>query len=721
MIAFLAMAGCKKDDIKIMTTPLGDVLTLQATNVHNDDATLQGQIKINFSGVQATGFIFSDAPIAEGTESNYDPVNTDSYDEKGIFRHYIDGLTNMVNGERTGKLYYYKACMRKSNGEMIYGQQIIFTTDVVNTIPPPAPLMSRAPKISGRSVDLGVSSGGMGSIDNPTSLVINLQVAEIGYYIWKESDSLNTVRRMAPLSETEARLLGFSECVMTINELLPKTTYACSPFIIVGAYKDSHYWNVYSQEKTGSVTTFTTLEVFPPTVITADSILSTATTAIFGGKVTDFGNDDLPLCALRYGTSPSNLSEYIFVDNIDEEGNFSLTAKRLTPATKYYYQAYVKNFAGDNPGEIKTLWTDEKSKPIVENLTMDYNYRRENTTGSTAKIKCELFSDGGETLTDYGVMIGTDPANLVKKPYTEAYNEDTGEFCVEVTALSPGTTYYYIVYAENARGGSEGDMLTFCTPVYGGKQLWFNSSSGVASDYSFQKMTPVGPDLYYWELDPVVSGNYTYHLLDRNLGATEIFTLENCSEALTTSTNSLYNATGYYFQWGLSAPSFSPFIVDGEGVALAGIENSFTQMAWVDNANNANQDVIKTSAALADWPDDGTWSNLDKYRPYLGNPCPEGYHLPTAAEMTAILDLCPDKTISGIHSRFQMGTSYARQQGGNHNTTFSGLWCKDSGTTGVNANCFDDSGTSGTFVSGSRRSRVWAMPVRCIRVETHTP
>ena len=96
-----------------------------------------------------------------------------------------------------------------------------------------------------------------------------------------------------------------------------------------------------------------------------------------------------------------------------------------------------------------------KSKPTVVTLDVD------NISASTATGHGNITSDGNDPITEAGVCWNTLPGPSLDDQHAKSSSTSTGKFDVNITGLSPSTTYYIKAYAINGHGTSFGEEKTF--------------------------------------------------------------------------------------------------------------------------------------------------------------------------------------------------------------------------------------------------------------------
>lgn len=170
----------------------------------------------------------------------------------------------------------------------------------------------------------------------------------------------------------------------------------------------------------------------------------------------------------------------------------------------------------------------------------------------------------------------------------------SGSGTITVTGLTNGTAYTFTVTATNSVGTSAAsaasNSVTPAAPLCGGSVTFTYNGSSVTYG--------------------TVSGANSTCWLDRNLGATQVAT----SSTDTASYGDLY-------QWGRGA--------DGHQ-----IRTSSTTATLSSSDNPGHGDFITISSGNHDWrspQNDSLWQGVSG----TNNPCPNGYRLPTDAELNA--------------------------------------------------------------------------------------
>jgi len=371
--------------------------------------------------------------------------------------------------------------------------------------------------------------------------------------------------------------------------------------------------------------------------------------------------------------------------------------------------------------------------PDITVTPLDYAYRVANFTTTSAHITLTVSGatvDPTIETNPYGVDYGTDPANLGSVAPGANFDPGTGTFTVDITGLAQNTTYYLSPFATNSVGQSTplSTPVPFRPAVDGGLQWLFNSSSaGYGGGWSFTKMYQGTTQLVYFELDPIVgTDGATYYLLDRDLGAVKPF--DNTNYNVSPSTNaSNYDAIGYYYQWNLNVPSFSPF----PSSSVTATTRAANQTAWLNAYATSASGAIPEAAFIVNGQNDGTswpntgWSTDSYYNAIQGNPCPPGYVIPSSAQWGYLLSnwTATDKTWLNLFNKMKIGMTASRLTSGAITTTPTYLWlwtstCK----AGQSADALYFDGTNllwdGTGTSGQTNAgKLIGAAVRCARVQ----
>lgn len=187
----------------------------------------------------------------------------------------------------------------------------------------------------------------------------------------------------------------------------------------------------------------------------------THNTAFLSGNVTLNGNS-LNYAILSYGTtSPPNTSAGNI--ELDGTGNWTFQLSGLSPSTTYYVRSAVGqcgiNYQSSNIVSFTTSAPPGANvAPTVNTLSYD------NVTTSGFKVYGNVYSDGGASVTERGVVIrlGATPTTST---YTQKITSGTGvgTFDATFSSLTENSNYNAIAYAINSVGTSYGQEFIITT------------------------------------------------------------------------------------------------------------------------------------------------------------------------------------------------------------------------------------------------------------------
>lgn len=230
----------------------------------------------------------------------------------------------------------------------------------------------------------------------------------------------------------------------TVTGLQPGTIY------YVRAYATNGVGTAYGEQQT-----FTTPSGLPTVQTANDVTLTGSGMAQCGGTVTGDGGFSVTARGVCWSVSPEPTISNLHSTDGNGLGTFVSALTGLQPSTTYYVRAYATNANGTVYGEQRTVTTSRGLPSVTTTVATGI-------TSSSAICGGDVTADGGYTVIQRGVCYSTTPAPTTASPHTTD-GSGTGPFVSHLTALSPGTTYYYRAYATNATGTMYGEERTLQT------------------------------------------------------------------------------------------------------------------------------------------------------------------------------------------------------------------------------------------------------------------
>lgn len=181
------------------------------------------------------------------------------------------------------------------------------------------------------------------------------------------------------------------------------------------------------------------------------------------GGVSDNGGAEITSRGFYYSTTNSNPTTsdgwWPPVSNAGDVFFADMTG--LSPATTYYFTAYVENSEGFDLGGIQSFTTLEPGVgvPVVTTATPTNVGLTEATVGG------EVVSDGGETVTARGVCWVENGTPTIDDDLVTS-GSGVGSFSKTITGIECGKTYNTRAFAINANGTYYGGVQSFSTPDF---------------------------------------------------------------------------------------------------------------------------------------------------------------------------------------------------------------------------------------------------------------
>ncbi len=386
-VDFMAMEG------------LPSVETVDVTNVTTSSA------KVNYKVTIEGGLEVDEHGIC-WSESNTIPTIND---------HYVSGGNGTgtfsvdLTGLNPGTKYYVRAYAKNEQGGEAYGTAKDFTTEAT------------LPTVTTDGIE-GTTAHGTVSADG------GKPVTERGI-CW----GLNHNPTTADLHDSNGTGLG--SYAVPLTDLQPGKTY------YYRAYATNEMGTAYGLEGPPLV-----VEANPPTVNTGEVSNIQQTTAQGSGNVTDGGGAEVTERGVCWSTSPNpTIANSHADDGVGGLGNFTVPMTGLTANTHYYVRAYAKNREGKIGYGSQTDFTTAQS---ISAPTVTTTSPITNITQTTATGGGNVTNDGGSPVTERGICWSTSHNPTISGSHS-SNGTGTGAYQVNMTGLTPGTTYYVRAYAKN--------------------------------------------------------------------------------------------------------------------------------------------------------------------------------------------------------------------------------------------------------------------------------
>jgi len=393
-----------------------------------------------------------------------------------------------------------------------------------------------------------------------------------------------------------------------------------------------------------------------PAVTTSAVTSITTTSAVSGGTVTDDGGASIIAKGVCWNISDKPTIENNKTAESSTTGSFTSTLSQLGPGTTYYIRAFATNSAGTSYGESITFKT-LGDKPVsqtnsVSNITI--NSATLKGTINPNLLRTTVAFEWGTSISYGNTIIATG------SPFSGSTSSDVS---IDLTGLTPGTTYHFRITATNDLGITNSDDMQFTTL---GQLPAVGSVTAVENKYSAIVNGSVNPN--YLSSNVVFEWGLTTDYGNTVSPAQNPIT-GNISQNVSIELSGLSLGTTYHFrikvsnQLGTAVSDDKSFITLAPITDLEGnvydVVRIGTQVWTVQNLNvtrYSNGDPIEnitenstwntlTTAGYCDYnniPSNSTvygklynWYAVNDSR----NLCPTGWHVPIDLEWGVMLNL----------------------------------------------------------------------------------
>lgn len=194
-----------------------------------------------------------------------------------------------------------------------------------------------------------------------------------------------------------------------------------------------------------------------PVVVTTAIISFGTSIATVSAGVTSDGGATVTQRGICWSTSPSpNIGNSRTVNGVGV-GTFTGNLTGLAASTNYYIRAYATNEVGTSYGNELYLTTNATTIPTVTTTAITSIIRTAAYAGG------DVIDDGGLLVSQRGVCYSTSPNPTTADAVILNGDTGTGQYAINITALTANTTYYVRAFAINSDGIGYGLTIEFIT------------------------------------------------------------------------------------------------------------------------------------------------------------------------------------------------------------------------------------------------------------------
>jgi hypothetical protein len=335
-----------------------------------------------------------------------------------------------------------------------------------------------------------------------------------------------------------------------------------------------------------------------PVINTAAATEITTTTATAGGEITSNGGAEITergICFSKTNSMPT-VADSKAVSSATTEA-FSIELSALETSSTYYFRAYAINSVGAGYGEVMSFMTGNAA-PEARNVKITGN----KTIGATLTAGYTYFD------------VENNPEGAAA--FTWYIANDTIGSTVSAISGATGNTYTVATTDKDKfiKVGVTPVATAGTTPGTEAKSFWFGPIGGEVVTFTY-----MGQSVTYGVIVSALTGK---KWLDRNLGA------KQAADSVRD-----YNAFGDLFQWGRAADGHQ-LTTRTSATTATSINETTNTIASTDTPTNSLFILSPNSLGISDWrspQNNNLWQGVNG----INNPCPQGWRLPTFAELKA--------------------------------------------------------------------------------------
>ncbi|MBP6055450.1 MAG: LamG domain-containing protein [Cytophagaceae bacterium] len=203
------------------------------------------------------------------------------------------------------------------------------------------------------------------------------------------------------------------------------------------------------------------------TIKTADYDLATLSTEIpknitytsaeLGGNVLKDGGIEVTEKGLCLAINKTPTIEDIKIANGKGIGSFANVVIKLQEGSNYIVRAYAINGKGISYGNEQKFTTISYKAPTLTTRSA------QNIFATYATLSGNISDNGGAELIEKGFCLSKNPNPNISDIKVKSSNSEVGDFAIVITELEPSSKYYVRAYAQNFKGISYGDEISFTT------------------------------------------------------------------------------------------------------------------------------------------------------------------------------------------------------------------------------------------------------------------
>jgi len=405
------------------------VTTNAATGVKGTKATLNGEITTLGDEISVNVFF------------QYRKKGWEIWKDLSKQRVYSSGpFSQTITGLSTETDYEFRAVVEWDSNQK-FGSILSFTT---TTFQEPAVTTNAATGVKGTKATL---NGEITDIGDPSFVNIFFQYRKVGAADWIETTK-RELSWAAPFSET-------------LTGLDPSTDYEFRAVV---------EWD--SNQKFGSILSFTTTTFQEPAVTTNAATDVRGSRAILNGNLTDIGDVFIVYVFFQYRKVGATEWLETGVQELSIPTGFSETLTGLDPSTDYEFRAVVVWDDSEKFGNILSFTTSTIQEPAVTTETAI------NIKGTRAKLRGDLTSIGEQDFVyryfQYREVGATEWIETDK-----IKDSSTGLFYGSIKGLTPQTDYEFRAVIEWNGNQSFGSILSFTTSTFQEPAVTTNAATDV--------------------------------------------------------------------------------------------------------------------------------------------------------------------------------------------------------------------------------------------------